>query len=83
MVLRREDEYVGKRVMAMEVPGKEGEKDQRRGGWIASRTTCRRDNCQGRTRKTGHNGGVTHRPHIKVGKEAEEEVGKFKVLIAL
>ena len=27
-ILRREDEYVGKRVMVMEVPGKEREEDQ-------------------------------------------------------
>ena len=58
-VLRREDEYVGKRVMAMEVPGKEGEEDQSGGGWIASGTTCRRENYQGRTRKTGLCGGVS------------------------
>ena len=58
-VLRREDEYVGKRVVAMEVPGKEGEEDQSGGGWIASGTTCQRENCQGRTRKTGLNGGVS------------------------
>ena len=55
-VLRREDEYVGKRVMAMEVPG-----NRRRsgGGWIASGTTCQREYCQGRTCKTGLNGGVS------------------------
>ena len=29
------------------------------GGWITSGTTCRGDNCQGRTRKTGLNGGVS------------------------
>ena len=57
IVLRREDEYVGKRVMAME--GKEGEEVQSGGGWITSGTTCRRENCQGRTRKTGINGGVS------------------------
>ena len=33
-VLRREDEYVGKRVMAMEVQGTEGEEDQSGDGWI-------------------------------------------------
>ena len=54
-VLRREDECVGKRVMAMEVPGK-----RRRGcGWISSRTTCRRETYQGRTRNTGLNGGAS------------------------
>ncbi len=61
-VLRREDEYVGKRVMGMEVTGKEGEEDQSGGGWITSGTTCRRGGCRRRTR-----------PHIKVGKDEEEE----------
>ena len=49
-------------VMAMEVPGKRrrgGEEDQSGGGWIASGTTCRRENCQGRMRKTRLNGGVS------------------------
>ena len=32
-VLRREDEYVGKRVIGMEVRGKEGEEDQSGGCW--------------------------------------------------
>ena len=58
-ILRREDNYVGKRVMAMEVPGIEGEEDQSGGGWIASGTTCRRENCPGRTHKTGLDGGVS------------------------
>ena len=61
-VSRREDEYVGKRVMGMEVPWK-----RRRGRpkrrWLDNinftRTTCRRANCQGRMRKTGLNGGVS------------------------
>ena len=61
-VLRREDEYVGKRVMAMEVPGKRrrGRPKQRRDGCrITSGTTCRSENCQGRTRKTRLNGGLS------------------------
>ena len=29
------------------------------GGWIASGTTCRRENCQGRTHKRGLNGYVS------------------------
>ena len=59
-VLRREEEYVGKRVMVMEVPGKEGEEDQTGGGWKTSRTIYRRENyCQGRKRKTEFNGGVS------------------------
>ena len=69
-VLRREDEYVGKRVVGWRCRGKEGEEDQSGGGWIASGTTCRKENCQGRTRKTGLDGGVsqdTSTPH-KSGK---------------
>ena len=52
------------------IKGKEGEEDQSGGGWIALGTTCRRENCQGRTRKTGLDGGVsqdTSTPH-KSGK---------------
>ena len=41
----------------VEVPGEEGEDVQSEGGWIASGTTCRRDNWQGR--KTWLNGGVS------------------------
>ena len=73
-VLRREDECVGKRVMGMDdhwrCRGKEGEEDQNGSGWIASGTTCGRENCQGRTRKTGLDVGVsqdTSTPH-KSGK---------------
>ena len=54
-----EDEYVGKRVMGMEVPGKEGGEDRTGGGWITSSTNCRRENCQGRKRKIGLNGGIS------------------------
>ena len=67
-VLRREDKYVGKRVMGCR--GKDGEEDQSGGGWIASGTTCRRENWQGRTCKTGIDGGIsqdTSTPH-KSGK---------------
>ena len=42
-VLRREDEYVGKRVMVMEVRGKKERKTETGGGWITSRMTCRRE----------------------------------------
>ena len=52
--------------MAMEVPGKEGEEDQSGGGWIASGTTCPRENCPGWTLKTELDGGVsqdTSTPH--------------------
>ena len=70
-VLRREDEYVGKRVMGMEVSGEKKErKNKAEIGWITSGTTCRRVNCQESTRKTGLYGGVsqdTSTPH-KSGK---------------
>ena len=69
-VLRREDECVGKRVMGMECRGKEGEEDQSGSDLIASGTTCGRENCQGRTHKTGLDVGVsqdTSTPH-KSGK---------------
>ena len=58
-VFRRELEYVGNKVMGMEVPGGKGEKDRSGGGWTTPGTTCRRGNCQGRPRKTGLNGGVS------------------------
>ena len=72
-VLRREDEYVGKRVMAMEVPGK-----RRRGRpkrrWLDS---IRNDLSEspGTTRKPGEMEASykKHRPHIKVGKYEDEE----------
>ena len=40
-VLRREDEYVGKRVVEMEVPGKRRRGRPKRCCWITSRMTCR------------------------------------------
>ena len=58
-VPRQEDEYVGKRVMGMEVPGK-----RRRGRpkrrWLDSiRNDLSEGGCQRRTRKTGLDGGVS------------------------
>ena len=50
---------------------KEGEEDQSGSGWIPSGTTCGRGNCQGRTRKTGLDVGVsqdTSTPHKSGGK---------------
>ena len=38
---------------------KKVQEDQIGGGWIASGTTCQKENCQGRTHKTGLNGGVS------------------------
>ena len=58
-VLRSEDECVGKRVMGMAVPWKKGEEDQSGGGWIPSRNTCWRENCQGRKLATEFNGDVS------------------------
>ena len=45
--------------MVMEVPGKEGEEGQSAGGWLISRNTRRRENCQGRKNKTEFNEGVS------------------------
>ena len=38
---------------------KKERKTQSGSGWIASGTTCGRENCQGRTRKTGLDVGVS------------------------
>ena len=61
-VLRREEEYVGKRVMV--INGGAGETKERKtdaevGGWITPGTICRRENCQRRKRKTELIGGVS------------------------
>ena len=45
-VLRREEEYVGKRVLMME-------EDQSGGDWIPSRPTRLRENCQGGSARPG------------------------------
>ena len=73
-VLRREDEYVGKRVMVMEVPG-----NRRRGRpkrrWLDniknnfSERELSGEAAQDRVQWRRLN----HQPHIKVGKDAEEE----------
>ena len=75
-VWRREDEYVGKRVMGVEVPG-----ERRRGRpkrrWLNSRNDFSERDLSGedtqdrpRWRRLTIK---THRPHIKVGKDEEEE----------
>ena len=61
-VLRREEEYVGNRVIVMDVPGKRSRgrsKLRWLPGWITSRTTCWRENCEKRMRKPEFNGGVS------------------------
>ena len=59
-VLRREDEYMGKRVMVMGVPGKRRRgRPNQRWFWTTSGTTCRGENGQGRKRKTEFNGGIS------------------------
>ena len=57
----REDEYIGKRVIEMEVPGKRrrGRPKTRWSDSTVSRMTCRRENCQGMKLKTEFNGGVS------------------------
>ena len=75
-VLRREDEYVGKRVMRMDVSGK-----RRRGRpkrrWLDSIRNELSERDLSGVDKTGLYGEAshkTHRPHIKVGEDAEEDV---------
>ena len=60
IVLRREDEYVGKRVMAMEVPGEKKERKTKAEvvGYHQERLVGERIG-RGRTRKIGLNGGVS------------------------
>ena len=72
-VLRREEEYIGKRVMVMEVPGKRKRGRPKR-RWLDNikNDLWERENnyCQGRKRKTEFIGGVsqeTSTPH-KSGK---------------
>ena len=55
-VLRSEEEYVGKRVMVMEVPEKRRRVRPKR-RWLDNIKTLCRENCQGRKRKTEFNGG--------------------------
>ena len=79
-VLRREDEYVGKRVMAMEMPGKrrKGRPKQR---WLDSirNDLSERTVRGGRARPSAMEASYKkHRPNIKVGKDAEEEVNQCK-----
>ena len=76
-VLRREDEYIGKRVMAMEVPEKRRRGRSKR-RWLdsirndLSERELSTEDTQDRTkwRRVLYK---THRPHIKVGKDPEEE----------
>ena len=62
--LRKEEEYVVKRVMEVPLIG-----------WITSETTCWRENCQGGSARPSsmEASHKKHRPHIKVGKDAVEE----------
>ena len=77
-VLRREEEYVGKRVMVMEAPGKRMRGRPKWGGWISSRTTClsrrervvRGGSARPSSMEASHK---KHQPHVKVGKDVEEE----------
>ena len=72
-VLRRDDEYVGKRVMAMEVPGK-----RRRGRPKRRRLDSIKNDLSERELRpiemeASHK---THRPHIKVGKDEVKKIYK-------
>ena len=86
-VLRREDEYVGNRVMAMEVPGK-----RRRGRpkrrWLDSigndwsERELSREDAQDRARyvEASHK---THRPHMTVGQDEEKNNNNCLVFTAV
>ena len=79
-VLRREDEYVGKRVMAMEVPGNRRRGRPRR-RWLDSiRNDLSERIVRGGRARPGEMEASrkTHRPHIKVGKDEDEEESPFK-----
>ena len=64
----------------MEVPWKGRRGSRSGGGWLISETTCRRENCQGRKRKTelkvSHK---KHRPHIKVGRMRKKNIYLYSV----
>ena len=81
-VLRREDGYVGKRVMAVEVPGKRRrERPTRRcldNIKNLSETELSGEEAQDRVKLEGSRKkyrpiDTVHRPQIKLGKDAEEE----------
>ena len=58
-IVRREEEYMGSRVMVMAVPGKRrGERPKR--SLTSSGMTFRSENCQGSTRKIELNGSVLY-----------------------
>ena len=61
---------------------KEGDEDQSGDGWTASGTTCLWENCQEWKRKTELNeaSNKKHRPHLKVGNDAEEEEDTWQSL---
>ena len=76
-VLRREVEYVGKRVMVLEVPGKTSRRRQKRKWFHNTRDELSERELSGEEAQDSVRSiGVSykkHRPHIKVGKDAVEE----------
>ena len=80
-ILRRGDEYVGKRVMVMEVPVKQKRGRPKR-RWLdnvkndlserelSGERIVRGGSSRPSSMETSHK---THRPHIKVGKDEDEE----------
>ena len=59
MYWEEKNNNVGKRVMVMEVPGKRTRGSRSVGGWITSRTTCRRELSEEEARKAEFNGYVS------------------------
>ena len=75
-ILRREEEYVGKKVMGMEVPGKRSERRPKR-RWLdnSKKDLSERELTGGGSARPSsmERSHKKHRPHMKVGKDAEEE----------
>ena len=73
--LRREEEYVGKSVMVMEVPGKRRRVRPKRRLLDNIKNTVGERIFRGGSARPSSMGAShkNHRPHIKVGKYAEEE----------
>ena len=76
-VLRREYEYVGKRVMGMEVPGKRRRERPKRRWLDIIRNDLSERELSGEDAQYWHRmmeaSHMTNIPHIKVGKDEEEE----------
>ena len=69
-LLRREEDYVGKRVIMMEVPGGDAEEVPSGSGWVTSGTTCRKEDCKGMK----HNARLTGSVSLRYTDPSNEDV---------